>query len=53
MDQQVRVTADRRGEVGVMGFGQAEVAEAFWRVDRAFEGAKKADLEGIAVRAAR
>ena len=35
--------------MGVVGFGQAEVAEAFWGVDGALEGAEEADLEGVAV----
>ncbi len=49
MDEKISVAANGGGEVGVVGFGQAEVAEAFWGVDGAFERAKEADLEGVAV----
>ena len=35
--------------MGVVGFGQAEVAEAFWGVDSAFERTEEADLEGVAI----
>ena len=35
--------------MGVVGFGQAEVAKAFGGVDGPFEGAKKTDLEGVAI----
>ena len=49
MDEKISVAANGGGEVGVVGFGQAEVAEAFWGVDGAFERAEEADLEGVAV----
>ena len=49
MDEKISVAANGRGEVGVVGFGQAEVAEAFRGVDGAFERAEEADLEGVAV----
>ena len=49
MDEKIGVAANGGGEVGVVGFGQAEVAEAFWGVDSALEGAEEADLEGVAV----
>ncbi len=49
VDEKIGVAANGGGEVGVVGFGQAEVAEAFWGVDGAFERAKEADLEGVAV----
>ena len=50
VDEKIGISADRRGEVGVVGFCQAEVAETFGRVDGPFEGAKKTDLEGVAIR---
>jgi hypothetical protein len=53
VDEEIGITADGGGKVGVVGFCQAEVAEAFGRVDGPFEGAKKADLEGVAIRATR
>ncbi len=49
MDEKIGVAANRGSEVGVVRFGQAEVAEAFWGVDSAFERAEEADLEGMAV----
>jgi hypothetical protein len=49
MNEKIGVTADGGGEVGVVGFGQAKVAETFGRVDGPFEGAKKTDLEGVAI----
>ena len=49
MDEEIGITADGGGEVGVVGFGQAEVAETFGRVDGPFEGAKKTDLKGVAI----
>jgi hypothetical protein len=49
MDEEICVTTDGRGKVGVVGFGQTEVAETFGRVDGPFEGAKKTDLEGVAI----
>jgi len=36
--------------VGVVGFGQTEMSETFGRVDGPFQGAKKTDLEGVAIR---
>jgi len=53
VDEEIGITADGGGEVGVVGFCQAEVAEAFGRVDGPFEGAKKTDLEGVAIRTTR
>jgi hypothetical protein len=49
VDEEIGITADGRGKVGVVGFGQAEVAETFWGVDGTFEGAKKTDLKGVAI----
>ena len=49
MDEEICVTTDGRGKVGVVGFCQTEVAETFGRVDGTFEGAKKTDLEGVAI----
>ena len=49
MDKKIGVAANRGSEVGVVGFGQAEVAEAFWGVDSAFERTEEADLEGVAI----
>ena len=49
MHEKIGVTTDGGGEVGVVGFGQAEVAEAFGGVDGPFEGAKKTDLQGVAI----
>ena len=49
MDEKIGVAANRGGEVGVVGFGQAEVAEAFWGVYGTFERAKEADFEGVAI----
>jgi hypothetical protein len=49
VDEEIGITADGRGKVGVVGFGQAEVAETFGRVDGPFEGAKKTDLKGVAI----
>jgi hypothetical protein len=51
MNEEIGVTTDGGGKVGVVGFGQTEVAETFGRVDGPFEGAKKTDLEGISIRA--
>ena len=51
VDEEIGITANGGGEVGVVGFSQAEVAETFGRVDGPFEGAKKTDLEGVAIRA--
>ena len=53
VDEEIGVTADGGGEVGVVGFGQTEMSETFGRVDGPFEGSKKADLEGVAIRATR
>jgi hypothetical protein len=50
VDEEIGITADGGGEVGVVGFGQAEMSETFGRVDGPFEGAKKTDLEGVAIR---
>ena len=49
MDEEIGITADGGGEVGVVGFGQAEMSETFGRVDGTFEGAKKTDLKGVAI----
>jgi len=49
VDEEIGITADGGGEVGVVGFGQAEMSETFGRVDGPFEGAKKTDLEGVAI----
>lgn len=49
MDEEIGVPADGGGKVGVVGFCQTEVAETFWGVDGTFEGAKKTDLEGVAI----
>ena len=49
MDKEIGITANGGGKVGVVGFGQAEVAETFGRVDGPFEGAKKTDLKGVAI----
>ena len=49
VDEEIGITADGGGEVGVVGFGQAEMAETFGRVDGPFEGAKKTDLKGVAI----
>ena len=49
MDEEIGITADGGGKVGVVGFGQAEMSETFGRVDGPFEGAKKADLKGVAI----
>jgi hypothetical protein len=49
VDEEIGVPADGGGEVGVVGFGQAEMAETFGGVDGPFEGAKKTDLEGVAI----
>ena len=53
VDEQIRVAADGRGEVGVVGLGEAVVAETFRRVDGALEGAEQGDLQGVAVGPAR
>ena len=50
MDEEIRIASDRGGKVGVVGFCQTEMAETFGRVDGPFEGAKKTDLEGVAIR---
>ena len=50
MDEEIRIAADGGGEVGIEGFCQTEVAQTFGRVDGSFEGAKKSDLEGVAIR---
>ena len=44
VDEEIGITADGGGKVGVVGFGQAEMSETFGRVDGPFEGAKKTDL---------
>lgn len=49
MDEEIGITADGRGKVGVVGFCQTEMAETFGRVDGTFEGAKKTDLKGVAI----
>jgi hypothetical protein len=49
VDEEICITADGRGKVGVVGFCQTEVAETFGRVDGPFEGAKKTDLKGVAI----
>ena len=49
VDEEIGITADGGGEVGVVGFGQAEMSETFGRVDGPFEGAKKTDLKGVAI----
>jgi len=50
VDEEIGITADGGGEVGVVGFGQTEMSETFGRVDSPFEGSKKTDLKGIAIR---
>jgi hypothetical protein len=50
VDEEICVAADGGGEVGVVGFGQTEMSETFGRVDGPFQGAKKTDLKGIAIR---
>jgi len=49
MNEEIGITADGGGKVGVVGFGQTEMSETFGRVDGPFEGAKKTDLEGVAI----
>jgi hypothetical protein len=49
VDEEICVAADGGGEVGVVGFGQTEMSETFGRVDGPFEGAKKTDLECVAI----
>lgn len=46
VDDEVGVTADGGGEVGVMAFGEAEVAEGFDGVAGAHQGLEESDLEG-------
>jgi len=53
VDEEIRIAADGGSEVGVVGFRQAEVAETFWGVDGPFQGPKKTDLEGVAIRTTR
>jgi len=50
MDEEIGIAADGGGEVGIVGFRQTEMSETFGRVDGPFEGAKKTDLEGVAIR---
>jgi len=50
VDEEICITADGGGEVGVVGFCQAEMTETFRRVDGPFERAKKTNLEGVAIR---
>lgn len=49
MNEEIGITADGGGKVGIVRFGQTEVAETFGRVDGPFEGAKKTDLKGVAI----
>ena len=49
VDEEIGVTTDGGGEVGVVGFRQTEVAETFGRVDGPFQGAKKTDFKGVAI----
>ena len=49
VDEEIGVPADGGGKVGVVGFGQTEVAETFGRVDGPFQGAKKTDFKGVAI----
>ena len=49
VDEEISITADGGGKVGVVGFGQTEMSETFGRVDGPFEGAKKTDLKGVAI----
>jgi len=44
VDQKVGVPADGGGEVSVVGFGQAEVAETFGRIDGPLERSEEADF---------
>jgi hypothetical protein len=53
MNKQIGITADRGGKMGVVGLGEAVMAEAFRRVDRALERTQERDLEGIPIRATR
>lgn len=45
MDDQVSVAADGRGEMSVVGFGQAVMAEGFGGVTGAHERSQKANFE--------
>jgi hypothetical protein len=47
--KEICVPADGGGKVGIVGFRQTEVAQTFGRVDGPFQGAKKTDLEGVAI----
>jgi hypothetical protein len=49
MDEEIGITADGGGKVGIVRFCQTEVAETFGGVDGTFEGAKKTDLKGVAI----
>ncbi len=49
MDEEICVPTDGRGQVGVVGFCQTEVAETIGGVDGTIEGAKKTDLKGVAI----
>ena len=51
VDEEIGITPDWGGEVGIVGFCQTEMAETFWGVDGPFEGAKKTDFQGVAIRA--
>ena len=50
--QQVRIAADRRGEVGIGVIGQAEVPLVVWGVDGLLHGAQHHGLQQRGVRAA-
>ena len=52
MDDQIGVAADRAGEVAIVAFGQAVVADRLGRVGRAFEAFKQAELDDVFFRAA-
>jgi hypothetical protein len=49
VDEEIGITADGGGKVGVVGFGQTEMSETFGRVNGPFQGAKKTDLKGVAI----
>ena len=53
VDEQIRITPDGGRKVGVVGFCQAVVTEAFGGVDGPLERAKKGDLESVAIGTAR
>jgi len=49
MHEQIGITTDRGGEMGVVGLGEAVVAEAFRRVDGTFQRTQQRDLQGIPI----